>query len=217
MTEGDREALEAVAGDVSRETIERFMLLERRLRTWNRRINLMSAADLAQLWSRHIIDCAQLVRLAPADAIWLDIGSGAGFPGLVVAAIVSGAGGHVHLVESNRKKAAFLAQFCAEAKLDATIHACRVEALAGEIADIDIVTARAVAPLRQLLELAEPWLSGSAHSLFQKGREYGEELKECHDAWRFDLVKHPSRTDPAGVILEISRLRRIRTGETRQQ
>jgi 16S rRNA (guanine527-N7)-methyltransferase len=208
VTEDESRGRELLSGDVSRETLERLSRYAESLTAWNRRINLISAADMDLLWARHIVDCAQIAALVPAGATWLDIGSGGGFPGIVVAAIVSGTGSHVHLVESNRKKAAFLARIAADLGLPATVHARRIESLRGALDNVTVVTARAVAPLPRLLELAEPWLTGGARSLFQKGRDYRAELEQCRDGWIFDLVEHRSRTDGDAVILEISGLRR---------
>lgn len=208
MKSDDIATLSALIGDVSRETRERLCLYADRLTEWNRRINLVSPGDLGLLWSRHIADCAQLVAFARTNnAVWLDIGSGSGLPGMVIAILVHGHG-HVHLVESNHKKAAFLLNVVTETGAPATVHACRIEELHGALTDVDIVTARAVAPLPRLLQMSEPWLSGRARSLFQKGRDYRAELETCSDAWAFHLLVHPSRTDSGGAILEISGLRR---------
>ena len=208
MSDTRYDALCQVVGDVSRETFERLVLFERRFVEWNNRINLSSKADAEQLWKRHIIDCAQLITYGRNDRAWLDIGSGGGFPGVVIAAFLAEQeGGHVHLVESNRKKAAFLLRVSVEIGVPATVHACRVEQVHRRLGAIDIVTARAVADLKSLLTYAHPWLENGARSLFQKGRDYRREIKDCGDEWQFDLVEHASRTDPQGAILEISNLR----------
>ncbi len=189
---------------VSRETQERLTKYAERLTDWNQRINLVSPADLTSLWDRHIADCAQIAPLAPAHAQWLDIGSGGGLPGIVVAIMLAEhQAGHVHLVESNRKKASFLLSVTTELRLPATVHACRIEQLHGKLANIDIVTARAVAALPELLVMAEPWLTTGAIGLFQKGRDYRSELEHCRDEWSFTLVEHESRTDSTAVILEM--------------
>lgn len=197
------------AGDVSRETFERLELFERRFIEWNHHINLTSATNLDQLWTRHIVDSAQLLRLGGHRyREWLDFGSGGGFPGAIVAIMLADHGGnHVHLVESNRKKAAFLTRIVSETGAQATVHAVRIEKLHGKLDQIGVLTARAVAKLNRLLHLARPWLMSDATAFFQKGREYKRELEDCRDDWIFDLIEHESRTDPAGVILEISNLR----------
>lgn len=205
--------LRRVAGDVSRETFERLDLFERRFREWNRRINLISSADTDQIWPRHVVDSAQLPALRPMSRSWLDFGSGGGFPGAVVAILLAETkDAKVHLVESNRKKAAFLSRIAAETGAPARIHACRVETLDERLDEIDTVTARAVADLKSLLFLARPWLEGPATALFQKGRDYRREIEDCHDAWRFDLVEHQSLTDPEAVILQIAALRAAPAG-----
>lgn len=207
-----RELVEQAAGEVSRETWQRLEIYAARLTEWNRRINLVSPHDMERLWQRHIADCAQLHRIAPKRQSWLDFGSGAGLPGLVVAILRHDEdGGHMHLVESNNKKSAFLASMVAELQLRVTVHACRVEALHNTLSGIEIVSARAVAPLPLLLRLAQPWLLAGAHALFPKGREFRAELDQCRDGWQFDLIEHASRIDPESVILQLSCVRRMGT------
>ena len=204
--------LEAAAGVVSRETWEALQLYVARLREWNQRINLVSAGDMANVWQRHIADCAQLHPLARADTRWLDFGSGAGLPGLVIAILRREESGWMHMVESNGKKCAFLAAVISELALRATVHHQRIEKISSQnIRDIEVVSARAVAALPRLLDLAEPWLAAGAHALFQKGRDFSAELDLCRDHWQFDLVQHRSRIDRDSVILELSRVRRTET------
>lgn len=204
-----RSALVQLLGaDVSRETWQALELYASRLAEWNRRINLVAPGDMERLWQRHILDCAQLHRLAAPDATWLDFGSGAGLPGLVIAILRREEGGHMHMIESNHKKAAFLASMVAELRLHASVHARRVEDLHARLTGIDIVSARAVASLPRLLLLARPWLEAGAHALFQKGRDFGAELDQCRDAWQFDLLEHASRIDRDSVILELWGVRR---------
>lgn len=202
--------LQNVAGPVSREThdeLRRFMAL---FAKWNERINLTARSTDTDMWQRHIIDSAQLMPLAPAALRWLDVGSGGGFPGLVVAFLLKARpGGHIHLVESNRKKAGFLQAMIGEFNLPAHVNACRIEDVAVAPGAVDLVTARALAPLAKLLELTEPWLEWSqAKALFHKGREYRQEVAECADKWAFDLIDHASLASADGVILEITDLRR---------
>ena len=199
--------LRAVAGPVSRETFQDLERFEDRFRKWSGSINLAAQADLAHLWERHILDSAQLAALKRDARLWLDLGSGGGFPGAILAILVKDRpGGQVHLVESNRKKAAFLTSVLGELGAPATVHARRIEDVRGVAPDCEIVTARALAPLPALLGLASAWLQNGATALFQKGRDYRAELAESRVAWNFDLVKHESKTDAEGVILEISRL-----------
>ncbi|MFZ1774602.1 MAG: 16S rRNA (guanine(527)-N(7))-methyltransferase RsmG [Rhizobiaceae bacterium] len=201
--------LVAAAGPVSRETFDRLDGFGAAFLRWNARINLASAASLPQLWERHIIDSAQLFPLAAHAKHWVDIGSGGGFPGAVIAILLAERpGSHADLVESNRKKAAFLASALGAATAPAKVHAVRIEESSLLIPSADVVTARALAPLPLLLELAAPWLTQGAMGLFHKGREFAAEIEESRSRWQFDLLTHPSRTSRDGVILAISGLER---------
>lgn len=207
MTGERRAELESVAGPVSRETFDRLLRFETQFRKWSQRINLAASSTLPQLWSRHILDSAQLLKLAPNAARWLDLGSGGGFPGAVLAILLRDrAGASIDLVESNAKKAAFLKTVLGELQAPARVHVLRIESFAGS--GYDVVTARALAPLPVLLQLASPWLAAGARGLFHKGRDYRREVEESRDAWQFDLVEHASAVDRIGVILEVSGLRR---------
>jgi 16S rRNA (guanine527-N7)-methyltransferase len=209
MTADRHTELEALAGPVSRETFDRLLRFEAQFQKWAQRINLAAPSTLPRLWSRHILDSAQLLKLAPTPLRWLDLGSGGGFPGAVVAILLRDRpGASVDLVESNAKKAAFLKTVLGESQAPARVHVTRIEAFSGGIGTIEIVTARALAELRVLLDLSHPWLSTGARALFHKGRDYRREVEESRDAWQFDLVEHESAVDREGVILEISGLRR---------
>jgi 16S rRNA (guanine527-N7)-methyltransferase len=199
-------SLQKVAGDVSRETVERLEQFERQFQHWSARINLAAASQLGQLWERHILDSAQLVRFVSGSARWLDLGSGGGFPGAVLAIMFRDRPAfHIDLVESNRKKAAFL-KTALSGYGCANVHPVRIDQAYSLVESPEIVTARALAPLSDLLGLAAPWLTGGAHGLFHKGREYGSEIEEARDAWRFDLIEHRSMVDRESRILEISNL-----------
>lgn len=201
--------LRKIAGPVSRETVERLEAFEAAFVKWSARINLAAPSTLPELWCRHILDSAQLIPLAPMALRWLDIGSGGGFPGAVVAILLrERPGAAIDLVESNNKKAAFLRTVLADVDAPATVHAIRIEDTPGRVEIPDIVTARALAGLGKLLNLSAPWLTQGATGLFHKGRDYATEVAETHDAWRFDLVEHRSRIEPTSRILEISRLTR---------
>lgn len=203
------ERLQRVAGPVSRETFERLTTFERVFQKWASRINLVSPSTLNDVWERHILDSAQIARLGGNAQRWLDIGSGGGFPGLVIATLlIDRPGGSIDLIESNRKKAGFLQSVTGELNLPARIHAKRIEDVQASIPTPDIVSARALAPLPLLLELSAPWLTAGATALFHKGRDYRQEVQESAHQWTFDLVEHPSMTDAEGVILEIRNLRR---------
>lgn len=208
MSRSDFDALCEVAGPVSRETYERLKAFEQLFLRWNARINLTSASTLGDFWSRHVLDSAQLAVLAPSELHWLDLGSGGGFPGAVMAILLGERpGSTIDLVESNGKKAAFLAAALGELGPSVRVCQSRIEQAPGRIKSVDIVSARALAPLPKLLDLASPWLSTGSRGLFHKGRDYRSELKESSHAWSFDLIEHRSRIDSDGVILDIRNLR----------
>jgi len=196
-----------VSGSVSRETFDRLIAFEAIFRRWAVRINLVAPSTLPDLWARHILDSAQLARINPTAVTWLDIGSGGGFPGAVMALLLKERkGASIDLVESNRKKAAFLQTSLAQFDAPARVHARRIEEAYDLVRKPEIVTARALAPLTKLLALAEPWLKEGASGLFHKGREYPNEIRESADTWKYDLVEHKSLIDPDSVILEVSNL-----------
>lgn len=202
--------LEALAGPVSRETFERLLAFEQSFLKWARRINLAAPSTLEAVWPRHILDSAQLVQLAPSAKRWLDLGTGGGFPGAVVAMLLADRpGASVDLIESSAKKAAFVQAALAEAGVAARIHRRRIEDCAALIPTPDIVTARALARLPRLIALAEPWLAAGARGLFHKGRDYLLEIEESRALWRFDLIEHADRVDPEGIILEVANPRRL--------
>lgn len=210
MSQARFAALQDAAGPVSRETYERLTAFESVFLRWAKRINLAASSTLNALWERHILDSAQLLRLAPQAKFWLDLGSGGGFPGAVLAILLAAdPNAQVHLVESNRKKATFLVAALNEVGARPRVHARRIEDCYELIGTPEIVTARALAPLPLLLELTEPWLARGARCLFHKGRDYQRELEESGNAWRFDLVEHEDKIDAAGIILEIRNLQRL--------
>lgn len=197
----DRTAAERLV-DVSRETWARLDTLVATLDRWQAKTNLVAPNTLDEIWTRHVADSAQLVALVPPEpARWVDIGSGGGFPALVVAAMLSGKT-QVHLVESNGKKAAFLREAARAMGVTVAVHAERAEAaLAGLSADV--VTARALAPLAALLGLAAPLLKTGAVGLFPKGRDASSELTEAEKSWRFRASLHPSLTDENARIVRV--------------
>ena len=200
--------LQKATGPVSRETFERLQAFEQLFLKWNRSINLAAPSTLDDVWRRHILDSAQLARIAPAATRWVDLGSGGGFPGLVLAfLLVERPGASVDLVESNRKKASFLQSVIGQFDLPARVVAKRIDDSYGLVFTPEIVTARALAALPDLLDLSAPWLAKGARALFHKGRDYRTEVEESTHRWVFDLVEHPSMTDPHGVILEVTHLR----------
>lgn len=192
---------------VSRETAERLEAYVALLRRWQTAENLVSPAALPEIWRRHVADCAQLVSLHPEPQRWLDIGSGAGFPGMVVA-ILGAPGTHVDLVESNTRKCAFLRAGARETSAPAAIHQGRAETLlASWTGQVDRISARAVAPLAELLRLAEPLMVKGVPGSFHKGRDFRAEVTEASQSFEFDLVEIASRVGE-GVILDITNLRR---------
>ncbi|MBA3448650.1 MAG: 16S rRNA (guanine(527)-N(7))-methyltransferase RsmG [Pseudaminobacter sp.] len=210
MTPGSFDGLQAVAGHVSRETFSRLAAFEEAFQKWAVRINLSAPSTLSDAWNRHILDSAQLIRLAPDAIKWVDLGSGGGFPGLVIAfLLMERESASIDLVESNRKKASFLQAMIGQFNLPARVHAARIEDTYQRVVAPEVVTARALAPLPTLLLLAEPWLAPGTKALFHKGRDYRAEVKESALKWSFELVEHRSMIDQDGVILEISDLRRL--------
>jgi 16S rRNA (guanine527-N7)-methyltransferase len=209
MTASGREAVLA-AYDVSRETSERLDLLVNELGRWQRIKNLVGTGTLPEVWTRHVADSLQLLAVEPEARRWLDLGSGAGFPGLVIAAaLAERAGAEVHLVESNGRKCAFLRHAARLMGAPAQVHEARIEAaVPGFTAGrAEVVTARALAPLSQLVAWTEPLLKSGTVGLFPKGREVQSELTEAAKSWRLDADLIPSRTDPQGRIVRIRSLR----------
>lgn len=182
--------------------LDRFVAL---LVAWQERINLVARSTLAEIWTRHIADSLQLVALAPDARVWVDLGSGGGFPGMVIACALAGrAGTEVHLVESNTKKAAFLREAARLLQVPATVHAERIEEFAVRFGGpADVVTARALAPLLKLLGLAAPLLKTGAKGLFLKGQDVAAELTEAAKCWSIESILVPSKTNPQGRIVVI--------------
>jgi len=198
------------AQSVSRETYARLEAYEALLKKWNAAINLVSAPSLAQVWTRHFLDSAQLFDLAaPTAKIWADLGSGGGFPGLVVAILAKEArpGLHVVLVESDRRKAAFLATVARELALAVTVRAERIEHVPP--LEADVLSARALASLVQLLGFAERHLAPAGEALFPKGARWREEVAEAEKTWSFDLETQTSATESEAVVLKIKGLKRV--------
>lgn len=211
------EIVVAALPDVSRETLARLEALVALLVRWQRIKNLVAPSTLDTVWQRHVLDSLQIVRLAPDARRWVDLGSGAGFPGLVVAAALADTDGAiVHLVEANGRKAAFLRSAARELGLPVSVHPDRIEAVAAKLGtDFDVVTARALASLPKLLGLMQPLMGPETHALLHKGADFAAEVAEARTGFGFDLVEHESLSDPAGRILDISGvapLSAVRTG-----
>lgn len=191
---------------VSRETEDRLVAIAALLEKWQKTINLVAPKSLPQLWTRHIADSLQLVPLAGEVKRWVDIGSGGGFPGLVVAAALAESDDtDVTLIESDTRKAAFLREASRIAELPVTVLPMRIEQVAEKIAEgVEVVSARALAPLPKLLDLSYPFLKQGARGLFLKGQDVDNELTESSKSWRIDATIKESLTDDSGRILIVS-------------
>jgi len=198
-----KEEFQAVAG-LSDAVVERLAIYAGLLQKWQKAINLVGPSTLADPWRRHMLDSAQLLpHLPKPDAAVLDLGSGAGFPGLVLAVASQAT---LHLVESDQRKAAFLNEVNRATQAGAMIHACRVETL--EPFAVDVVTARAFAPLDRLLACAEPFLRPATVGLFLKGRNAERELTACRKRWNMAAKAIPSLSDETGVVLKLEGISR---------
>ena len=207
--EADDRAAALALCPVSRETGERLDILARELWRWQEVKNLVGPKTLDQVWTRHIADSLQLLDLMPEAKSWVDLGSGAGFPGLVLGiAALERDGMRVDLIESNGRKCAFLRHIARLTGAPVTVHQTRAEAVIGQLIGSDVVTARALAPLAQLLAWTEPLLTTGTTGLFPKGREAQAELTEAAKSWRFEAELVPSRTDSDARILRIQSLRK---------
>jgi 16S rRNA (guanine527-N7)-methyltransferase len=190
---------------VSRETEERLALLVAELGRWQAAKNLVSGATLPEVWTRHIADSLQIYGLAPDALKWLDLGSGGGFPGLVIGiCLAERAGGHIHLVESNSRKCAFLRHAARLTGAPVTVHAARIDDVIGEfIGQVDVVTARALAPLPQLLDWCKDMLRTGTIGLFPKGQHLDSELTDSSRYWKIQASTVSSVTDGAARILVV--------------
>jgi 16S rRNA (guanine527-N7)-methyltransferase len=195
---------------VSRETearLDRYLDL---LREWQAKTNLVAPSTLPNLWTRHVSDSLQLLTIAPRARIWVDLGSGGGFPGLVLAcAMAETPGAVVHLVERNAKKAAFLREALRITQSPGTVHLADIVDIVDRVTGpVDCVTARAVAPLHQLIGFAEPLVKRGAKALFLKGQDIEAELTEATKYWKIEPKLHSSRTGGHGWIVELDRIER---------
>ena len=189
--------------DVSRETCARLEMHVSLLRRWQERINLVAPNSLAQVWRRHVFDSGQLSLIRPKLAApWYDLGSGAGFPGLVLAILGLG---EVHLVESDQRKCVFLGEARRLTGATATVLNRRIEALSAPAASI---TARALAPLPRLLQLAAPLIAPDTEFWLWKGQDVEAELTETTKYWKMTVAQHPSMSDPTGTILHLKEVSR---------
>jgi 16S rRNA (guanine527-N7)-methyltransferase len=190
---------------VSRETEERLAGFVDLLLAWQKTTHLVSPASIPKLWTRHVADSLQLLDLAAEARLWVDLGSGGGFPGLVIAcALADKPGAMVHLVESNNRKAAFLREAVRITGAPAMVQAMRIEKFVANFAPIpDVITARALLPYKPLIEYSFPMLSRGALGLFPKGRDVDVELTHAAKYWNIDYTLVPSRTDSLGRIVVV--------------
>lgn len=202
---------------VSRETLARLDRFVELLLAWQASVNLVAASTIPQLWTRHIADSLQLLELAPQARVWVDLGSGGGFPGIPIAcALAEEPGTEIHLIESNGKKAAFLREAVRQIRLPAKIHAVRAEKFGESWAGTaEVVSARAVAPLKILCDQAFPLIAKGALGLFPKGQDVDAELTEAAKYWTLSATKVPSKTSPEGCILVIRGLHPRRSTDAR--
>lgn len=193
---------------VSRETRERLAIHVALVEKWQKSQNLVAPSTLPQIWRRHVADSAQVVALVPTARRWVDLGSGAGFPGLVTAILLADVrDAAVHLVESNRGKAAFLRTVARETGAPAVVHDVRIESFSKDFAEpVDAVSARALAPLVRLLGWVQPFVARGAVAVFHKGQDFASELAEATLSWNPDLIEHPSKTEPTGRLVEVRKI-----------
>jgi 16S rRNA (guanine527-N7)-methyltransferase len=199
--------------DVSPETVARLDRFVDRLLTWQRHTNLVAPSTVPSLWTRHVADSLQLLDLAETPyvkpSVWLDLGSGGGFPGVVIAcALADVTGAQVHMVESTMKKATFLREAIREMKSPGIVHNTRIESLAStfDAVAVDYVTARALAPLPDLLKMIFPFIKKGAKALLLKGQHLERELTESTKHWHIQAETVPSRTSETGRILIVHTL-----------
>jgi 16S rRNA (guanine527-N7)-methyltransferase len=191
---------------VSRETLARLSVYLELLQRWQQAINLVGPATLADPWRRHVLDCGQLAAHVPPDAANLvDLGSGAGFPGMVLALLGVR---DVHLIEADRRKVQFLREVARVTSAPATIHAVRIEQAPAWPAAV--ITARGLAPLPRLLELAHRFLAADSICLLLKGRSVGRELTDTRASWHMVCDAIPSLSEPTGTVLKLRGIRRAR-------
>ncbi len=203
MPDDDRAAALALT-PVSPQAEAKLATLADELRRWQRVKNLVGSGTLDRIWTRHFADSLQLLDLAPDARTWLDLGSGAGLPGLVLGIVLAEWGGRIDLVESNGRKCAFLRHAARVTGAAARVHEGRIEALVPRFAGVEVVTARALAPLPKLLAWNERLLKTGTVGLFPKGREAEVELTEARKSLRFEADVVPSRTDREGRIIRVT-------------
>ena len=190
---------------VSHETESRLELFVNLFLRWQNAVQLVAKSTLPKLWTRHIADSLQLLDIAPDARTWVDLGSGGGFPGLIVAiAIADRPEALVHLIESDTRKAAFLREAARVTRAPVQIHAERIESVAERIGPADVVAARALAPMIGCLQLAAPFLAAGSTGIFLKGQDVDNELTQAAKSWSIQYTVRQSLTDAGGRIVIIN-------------
>lgn len=200
--------LKAISPDVSRETFDNLIAFEELVLKWQAKINLVANNAISELWQRHILDSVQLYQYGLGANHWIDIGSGGGFPGIIIAILMKQQGqGEICLIESNSKKCAFLNTAIAHLGLPAKVYNDRIENSSLVQKAPDIISARALASLTELFGLCQNWLAKpNTYALFQKGKNYKDEILEAQLLWSFDVEVFQSVIDKDSVILKIFNL-----------
>jgi len=194
--------------NVSRETFDKLEAFAELVRKWNPKINLVSKNSLDDLWQRHILDSVQVFELAQGSGHWVDLGSGGGFPGIVVAILNQEVQNfRITMVESDQRKCAFLRTAIRELGLTASVQSERIEKLDG--LEADVLSARALADLTQLLDFAELHLNSDGTALFPKGQNWQREDSDAKQVWSYALEAVESKTSPAAAILKIKDIARV--------
>ncbi len=206
----ETDAYQTIGEYVSRETLHDFEQIEQALKQWAKRFNLVAPSTLAHFWSRHVLDSVQLFDLAPKTAkTWVDFGSGAGFPGMILAIMLkTRMGANMHLIEANGKKCAFLKHCARISHAPVQISQMRIEDVPTKRADV--ITARALADLTNLLNYAEPFVGKDTILLFPKGKNAQKELTNAMKQWQINSQSHVSRTDEQASILCIEHMERLK-------
>jgi 16S rRNA (guanine527-N7)-methyltransferase len=196
--------------DVSRETMDRLECYEVLIQKWNPKINLIASSTLSEIWNRHFLDSGQLVPFAPTSGTWLDLGSGGGFPALVIASMTKDTCPELSftLVESDTRKAVFLRAVIRELGLNANVLSDRIEKTSPQ--NVGVVSARALGPLSKLIEYAEIHLNQDGIALFPKGSSHKSELEQALECWSFHVQTISSVTDQSAAIFAIKDIRRVK-------
>ncbi|WP_298816615.1 16S rRNA (guanine(527)-N(7))-methyltransferase RsmG [uncultured Roseibium sp.] len=196
-------------GDVSRETLERLQIYVDLVLKWQPAQNLIAPSTIPDIWTRHVADSLQTQWSYPEAKTWVDAGSGGGFPGVVTAILLAeDPDAHVHMIESNQRKAAFLRTALRETGSSGTVHAGRIESVAKEWrhGSVDAVSARALASLDLLFQLSEPFTVMGAKAVFHKGQDFQREVNEASARWHFDMIEKISVVDPESRMLLFSNI-----------